>query len=309
VKQIDNSQQGAHEPDKKIGEIIDDLTVIVPTVGRPLLQKCLQAIISGSKLPAHIIVIDQGNNPEVADWIGDLNLLGLKATHLPSSERSPASARNQGIEKVQTRFAASIDDDCLPAKDWLERMEAQLRENPEFIITGILKPAGDGIPPTVSTTTARELTRRPNIRFYNPMESANMGFALSTAQRVGPFDENLYTAEENDWGYRALRADIPILHDPEIIVYHYHWRDDKQMASTYREYASGQGAFFGKHLRQGDLSMIVRISLYVFRSLRSFLKSIVQKDQFKRDNSLPRLARFFEGLVIGFRGHKTLREG
>src|SRR5690242_876708 len=91
--------------------LLDDLTVIIPTVGRPILQRCLQSIASGTVLPARIIVIDQGENPLVAEWVHSLEGMGLETFHLRSPERSPASARNRGIEQVQTRFVAAIDDD------------------------------------------------------------------------------------------------------------------------------------------------------------------------------------------------------
>ncbi|MGD8457113.1 MAG: glycosyltransferase [Anaerolineales bacterium] len=282
--------------------VVDDLTVIVPTVGRPLLEKCLQGISKGSKIPAKIIVIDQGENPEVVDWIGDLNAPGMEAIHLPSNERSPASARNAGIEQVKTSFVVAIDDDCIPEWNWLEKMESQLRKNSNSIITGLVNPAGEGIPPSITTSKIRKLTIRPNIRFHSPMTSGNMGFTLSTAKKIGPFDETLYTAEDNDWAYRALRSGIPILYDPEIIVYHYHWRDNRDMTANVLEYASGQGAFFGKHLRHGDLSMLARIAIHIFRNIRSFFRNLIDKDQFKRDVSIPRLVWFFEGIMLGFRG-------
>jgi GT2 family glycosyltransferase len=309
LDQTEDSQESTLDLDRKVRRVLNDLTIIIPSVGRPLLQRCLQAISSGNRLPCRIIVIDQGDNPEVAQWIQSIRDMGIEILHLLSEERSPASARNRGIEQVQTRFVVAIDDDCLPNWDWLEKMEMQLHQNPEVIVTGLVAPAGDGSPPTIAISDVLSIIRHPSLRYHSPLTTGNMGFALNTAQRIGRFDENLFTAEDNDWAYRALRAGIPILYDPGVIVHHYHWRDEEQMVKTHREYALGQGAFFGKHLRQGDLSMLVRIALHLFRSVRSFIRSLIEKDQFKRNIGFPRILWFFEGIKLGFRGLETQREG
>jgi GT2 family glycosyltransferase len=309
LDQIDDSQESALDLDRKVHRVLEDLTIIIPSIGRPLLQRCLQAISSGNRLPCRIIVIDQGDNPEVAHWIQSIRDMGIEIFHLLSKERSPASARNRGIEEVQTRFVVAIDDDCLPNWDWLEKMEMTLHKNPEVIVTGLVAPAGEGSPPTIAISDVQSTICRPSLRYHSPLTTGNMGFALSTAQRIGQFDEKLFTAEDNDWAYRALRAGIPILYDPEIIVHHYHWRDEEQMVKTHREYALGQGAFFGKHLRRGDLSMVVRIALHLFRNVRSIIRNFKEKDQLKRDISLPRILWFFEGIILGVRGEETHREG
>jgi hypothetical protein len=88
----------------------DSITAIVPTVGRPTLERCLQSIVTGSVWPARIIVVDQGSNPAAAAWLGRLDAVGLKTLRVQSMERSPASARNEGIQLVDTPFVAAIED-------------------------------------------------------------------------------------------------------------------------------------------------------------------------------------------------------
>lgn len=289
------------EADRPPRLVLDDFTVVIPSVGRPLLRRCLQSIARGSVWPDSIIIIDQGDNPEVADWLREPGATGLKIRHLRSAERNPASARNTGIEAANTTFVAALDDDCVAESDWLEKMAGVLRENPALIVTGRLESAGEGIPPTLVTSKNPRLYSRPSIAFSSPLASANMGFALSTARRIGPFDTALLAAEENDWAYRALCSGIPILYDPELVVYHVPWRDKKQMAATYRLYARTQGEFFGKHLRRGDGSMILRFGLSWIRGGRSLLGGFFQGDQDRISRGLAKLTRLLPGLVAGWR--------
>ncbi len=302
MEQTENIQRRVSETGAGLRRVLDDLTVIIPTVGRPILQRCLQSIANGTVLPTRIIAIDQGDNPVVGDWLHSLEEIGLETFHLRSTERSPASARNRGIEQVQTAFVAAVDDDCTVEKDWLEKMETRLRQNPTAIITGRLEPAGDGIPPTVVTSAVPCLYRRPSVRILSPLASANMGFALRTALHIGPFDENLFTAEENDWAYRALRCGVPIVYAPEVAVYHFHWRDKSQTAAVYRAYASGQGVFYGKHLRRGDGFMLLRTAFSLYIGVKSVIIGGLNYDYGRRADGYTRLTGLLSGLIAGLRG-------
>lgn len=284
------------------GRVLDNITVIIPTVGRPILRRCLEGIANGTVWPARIITIDQGNNPLVTDWVRRVEALGLETFHLVSSGRSPGSARNCGIEQVQTRFVAAIDDDCVPERDWLEKMEPRLLQNPNAIVTGRLLPAGNGIPPSIVTSISPCVYQRPSLRNLSYIASANMGFALRTARDIGPFDGAMSAAEDNDWAYRGLRAGVPIIYAPEIVVYHVHWRDKTQMAAVYRAYAWSQGAFYGKHLRRGDWSMLVRTAFSLFRGVRSVMVGTLNKDYDRRVDGCARLNLLLPGVIAGFRG-------
>lgn len=305
MEQAESSRGFVAKASGELRRVLHDLTVIIPTVGRPILRRCLQSIAEGTVLPARIIAVDQGENLEAADWLRNIEATGVEIFHLRSSERSPASARNRGIEQVQTPFVAAIDDDCVAERDWLEKMEMRLHQNPTVIVTGRVEPAGNGIPPTIVTSTVPCLYSRPSIRIHSPLASANMGFALHIAQCIGPFDGDVSPAEDNDWAYRALRAGIPILYAPDIIVYHIHWRDDAQLAAVYRAYAWSQGAFFGKHLRQGDWAMLLRTTIALERGVRSLINGVLHKDYPRRANGYARLTRLLPGLVAGLRGLRS----
>jgi GT2 family glycosyltransferase len=88
--------------------------------------------------------------------------------------------------------------------------------------------------------------------------------------RLGGLDEDqcLRTAEDGEFAYRALRAGVPIMYCPEIVVTHLDWRDDQQRADQYEGYARSQGGFYGKYLRRGDLFIALRAGLHLTRAVR-----------------------------------------
>jgi GT2 family glycosyltransferase len=129
-----------------------------------------------------------------------------------------------------------------------------------------------------------------------------MGTAMANVERIGPFDEHpaLMAAEDSDWGYRALRLGVPIRYFPEIVVYHYSWRTPGQVASRYRVYARSHGAFYGKHLPNGDPLILLQAARDLVRGplrwLRGALNGNREMAASGKADSLALLPGIFAGL-------------
>lgn len=249
--------------------VLGDLTVIIPTLGRPMLQGCLAALVAGDAWPGSVIVVDQGSDAAVDSWVSDARSVGMAVEHVRSSERGIAVATNWGIDRVRTPFFAVTHDDCRVAPDWAERMVASLRAHRSAaVVTGRVEPEGpESVPSTVTSTVPRVYTRP--LLAQDVLFPANMGAPLDVARRIGRLDERPLlrnSAEDNDWQYRALRLGVPIAYEPEVVVRHLGWRDAHQRAATYRIYARGQAAFYQKYIRRADWFMISRLAFDLLRS-------------------------------------------
>jgi GT2 family glycosyltransferase len=255
--------------------------VVIPTVGRPLLQGCLESIAAGSAWPAELIVVDQGASPAAAGWVERLRVRGINARHVPSTGTGIAAGTNQGLRLVRTRFVAVTHDDCRVSPDWLATMAERLREAGEAILTGRLEPEGEGEVPTTVTHRRRIVYTRPQLD-RDVLFPANMGLPLSVLKRVGWLDEDpllRWAAEDNDWAYRALRAKVPIVYEPSLVVDHLAWRDGPELAATYRRYARGQGCFYGKWLRRGDPFIALRATRDLLRGPWLVLRGLVTRNR------------------------------
>src|SRR5262245_45086516 len=132
--------------------IADDVTIIVPTLGGPVLQGCLESIMNGTVWPARLVVIDQGGGTAAADWVGAMRTQGMDVLLEPTNRAGISAATNRGLARVRTRYAAVTHDDCRVRFDWLERLAARLAELEDAILTGRVEPEGEGIVLTVKTT-------------------------------------------------------------------------------------------------------------------------------------------------------------
>jgi GT2 family glycosyltransferase len=281
--------------------VLDEITVVIPTIGRAILEECLYWMVAGSAWPGGLIVVDQSSSPQVAGWIKRLQALGISAAHVPSSQRGRAAGINRGLERVETRFVSITDDDCFVDTNWLQTMVTRLRDNPEAIVTGRVEPAGEEVVVTVTSQTAA-IYRRPRLKF-DAMSGGNMGTSMSVIEQVGFFDEDsrLRTAEDGEWAYRALRAGVPIMYAPEVVVQHFGWRDESKRAVQYKDYARSHGGFYGKYLRKGDWFIALRTLIHHGRALLRWLRGVVTGNQELALYGWSYLTGLLPGIIAGLR--------
>lgn len=105
------------------------LSAIIATKDRPdCLEKTLKALAKGSALPAEIIIVDASSSDiskEVikhARGFENINLRYIRAT-----QAGAACQRNQGIPLTNEPFVLFLDDDIVPDRDCLIRLQNALK--------------------------------------------------------------------------------------------------------------------------------------------------------------------------------------
>lgn len=280
-----------------------DVTVAIPTLGRPLLRDCLTSIAEADVWPALLLVVDQGRSQAVGEWLADLRDAGMDAVHLPSDETGIASATNHALEQVRTRFVAVTHDDCRVHRTWVAAIAERLPGLGDAILTGRVEPHGGGVVPTVVTATEPTVHRAPRVD-GDDLFPPNMAFPVSLLERIGPLDEHpsLRSAgEDNDWAYRALRAGVPIVYDPAVVVAHVAWQPESALPAIYRRYARGQGAFYGKHLRHGDLFIARRVARDLARAPWLLARGLVSRNTNLLAMASGELRGLLPGILAGLR--------
>lgn len=283
------------------GRVDRELTVVIPTLGRQILRRALAALAEGDVRPARVVLVHQGDDPRVAEWV-DAVPAGLPVQYVRSDRRGRAVGVNRGLAECRTRFVAITDDDCLADASWVARMGARLRREGDVLVTGRVEPAGDETPVAVVTSREFDVQRRPRLK-HDSLSGGNMGATLGVLRRVGPLDEDpcLATAEDGEYAYRALRRGVPIVYDPDIVVAHVGWRGETGRQAQYASYARSQAGFYGKYLRRGDLFIAARTALHLARSLRRWVWGVLRGDADRAANGRAYVVGLLPGLVAGWR--------
>jgi GT2 family glycosyltransferase len=180
---------------------------------------------------------------------------------------------------------------------------ARLRHFPEAIITGRVDPAGSADAAfCVVPSRLPRVYDQPQLK-AQPLIGGNMGVAMTVVLSVGPFDEDdyLHSAEDSDWGYRALRRGISIRYEPDVVVQHYNWRSLEQRALRYREYSRSQGGFYGKHMRIGDRLIWLQAGRDLVRGPVRWVRGRVRQDQDMIDRGRADTLELLPGIFAGLR--------
>jgi GT2 family glycosyltransferase len=291
--------------DVSSGGVLDDVSVVIPTLGRPILRRCLEALATGRTRPAEVIVVDQGRRAEIAALADEFSGRGLTVVYVPSDQTGRSAGLNTGIRRSRTRFIAVTDDDCVPSADWLACMTSRLRESGDCIVTGRVEGDEEGTVISVVTSSTPVIQRRPSLRF-DRLSGGNMGLSRAVLERVGPFTEDpcMRTAEDGEFAYRALRAGHALVYVPEVSVRHLGWRDAAAREEQYRSYARSQGGFYGKYLRQGDLFMVPRILIHLLRSTRRWAVGALRGDAETAANGRAYVLGLLPGIAAGVKSRK-----
>lgn len=243
-------------------------SVIVPTIGRrKQLQDCLSALAVCDPGPAEVVVVDQsraGVAKGVAEALDD-----ARFRVVDDDLRGPARARNRGTRAARFDLLLFIDDDCVARSDWIGDAARLHDLHSDALLTGQVLPGGGSpwVPSTVQGTEPLDFTGTEQCAV---LYSNNMVVPRTGLLDIGAFDERFPGGEDNDLCYRWLKAGRTLLFQPELVVEHMDWRTIGELESVQVDYARAQGMFYAKHLRSGDLRMLV----FLLSDLRERLRLV-----------------------------------
>jgi glycosyltransferase involved in cell wall biosynthesis len=207
------------------------LSVIIPVYnGKKYLRSAIQSVLQEGMPSSEIIVVDDGSTDRCMETIADLSVQKIT---LPRN-MGQAHAQNIGIGNARGQFVTFLDSDDIMAGSSLQwRCEWLMEHTEEHLVAGrmagivdrmgkymgsyqeILNPAYR-TPPSVIT----EAYLKSGGEF--PSQTWLMLFKKTLLHAIGPFDETLLCAHDNDYFYRILKkTSIPFVDRP-VAYYRIH---------------------------------------------------------------------------------------
>lgn len=285
------------------------VSVAICTRDHPaILERCLttlQALIlpAGVALALEIIVIDNAPSDEQT-WMVAARHPGVRYTVEPKPGLD--FARNRALAEVRGELLAFIDDDAAVDPGWLLGLLTAWRENPDAGgFTGLV------LPFELRTRAQILFERRGGFRrgftkirygrdrLANPLypcgagifgAGCNMAFRTDLLRRLGGFDEALDTGPPLPGGgdldifYRVIRSGEPIIYEPQMLVFHEHRRELRQLQRQYWTWGLGFMAFVAKSYRS-DPELRARHRGMIVWWFRTQLRHLARS--LRRRHSLP----------------------
>jgi GT2 family glycosyltransferase len=287
-------------------------SLVLCTRNRPeLLRDTVRSILDGDEVPAELVVLDQSDAP-----VPGLPALAggrpCEVRHVPSRTVGLGRARNEGIAAARHDLLAFIDDDMWVDPHWWGALVRALAAAGErAVVTGRVLAA----PPEVAGGIAPSIMDGEERRVYrgrlgqDVLAAGNMALPRRALEEIGPFDERLGaggrfpSSEDNDFGFRLLRAGWSIVYEPAAVLYHRAWRTKGDFPRVRWCYGLGQGAFYAKHLRN-DRSLLGRFGGDLARQARKLPARLRERELRLMASDLAYAA----GLLAGMAGWAVARD-
>lgn len=180
--------------------MLEECSVVVPTIGRPSLDVLLDALAAApGPRPAELVLVDdRPSGPPLAPERPGLPPVRV----VRAGGGGPACARNLGWRSARTPWIAFLDDDVVPDPDWYERLAADLADLPADVAGSqgrVRVPLpGDRRPTDWERGTAGLAT--------SSWITADLAYRRAALSAVGGFDERFPRAfrEDSDLALRIM---------------------------------------------------------------------------------------------------------
>jgi len=153
-----------------------------------------------------IVVVDNGSGVGLEDVVA-----GHPRARLVHEARVGSyAARNRGVQEARGEILAFTDADCRPEPGWLAAGAAALLADPACgLVAGRIDvEVGDPRRPSAAELyeSVVAFSQREYVERWQFGATANVFTRREVFERVGRFDESLYSLGDRDWGRRVFEA-------------------------------------------------------------------------------------------------------
>lgn len=251
-----------------------DWTIVVPAFrGRTTIVDCIASVKRALRgRDAEIVVVESsgdGTVDLVRSRFPDVRVIDLPERH------SAGAARNRGVEAARGRSIAFVDQDCVVAADWIDRLEAHLRDDRVGAVggsIGIRNPRNSSGKALYFLEFLHHLpSRRPATRDVNFLLGCNLACRASLFDHVRFPDQTL--AEDVLFSEAVRRHGLDLVYDPSIEVRHWN-REGWGEFLRYNDAMGRAAARYQQTLRRPLVRPFLRFPALVFLTPLATLPTI-----------------------------------
>lgn len=287
------------------------ITVAISTLDRPdAVEACLAGLLSAERVPFEIVVVDQSTTDATRAVVERASSGACEVVYVRHRGRGLAVSQNLAVEQARGEIVAVIDDDCVPAPDWLRQIERAFASPSHLdLVTGRVLPLGPPHPdlyPVSSRTSTRRMDFAGRVAPWRVGSGNNFAVRRTSFLRIGGCDERLGPGAPGKGGvdmdlfYRLLRSGGRGRYEPAAVVYHEQKPREERMARR-PLYGYGTGACFALWTRRGDVGgPVMLVRWLAWRSAR-MAKAVARGAWTNVQEEALMLGWTFAGLGFGLR--------
>lgn len=195
------------------------------------ISRCIEAVLAQSYPVDEILIIDDGSADQTVHLAKKYQ---VKVIRHPQN-RGLAAARNTGLMNARNELVASLDADCVPERDWLATLVAEMSADTVAI-------SGGRLVETVLESLADKWRRAHMTQDWGENKLMNPSFMYgnntlvrkSVMAKVGWYDESHRTnGEDMDMSRRVMAAGYACVYQPRAVVGHLRQDSLRSILDTY----------------------------------------------------------------------------
>ena len=204
----------------KLDEKLPFVSVIIPTYHDwERLKLCINGLHEQTYPREFFEVIIINNDP--ADFLPPS--LDLTDNCLLITDGTPGSyaARNAGIRVAKGTILAFTDSDCIPQPRWIEAAVTALSLGADRVAGKVELFFKSGKLTAIEKYEKALAFQQDNyVQIQGASVTANLITYKSAFQKVGLFDQSLFSGGDMEWGWRARDSGLSLIYSPEAVVLH-----------------------------------------------------------------------------------------
>jgi glycosyltransferase involved in cell wall biosynthesis len=226
------------------------ISIVIPSIGRPSLEKLLESIHSDVSLNKHeiLIVVHSKLIPELNNQYKKYKCIKF----VVQNDENISKSRNRGIATARNEIISLIDDDDLWVGDRVKNLSKLLQNSSKLIVFGSVKLINTQFSSKKIKGKRQKVDLRNYIKQFSTLPIAkekyflHVGSCAFLAQNRPPtFNENLSYLEDQIWILKSLIQGFTVLQISDVTLeYHFsrhrsnfRWNiaTEKQIYNTLKE--------------------------------------------------------------------------
>ncbi|HEY2297771.1 MAG TPA: glycosyltransferase [Jatrophihabitans sp.] len=251
--------------------------VVIATAGRPAAaERCVASLLRATVTPDEIVLVDNAPH-RTDDALRELAASDARITYLAEPVPGASRARNSGVAALRTDIVATVDDDVVVDRHWLQNLLAEFADDATTMVTGLVQPlaldteaqlrfeelGGFGKGLDRRLLRADDTSVHPLFPYAPGMVGSGNNLALrrdawtalgGMSVELGP-GTAVPSGEDLDLFLRHLLAGRAIVYTPHALVWHEHRRTEDELVRQLHDYGLGLSAVFTKLVRDDPRRM------------------------------------------------------
>ena len=183
----------------------------------------IESLMAQTRMPDEVVLVDDGSKDGTAQVIEQYAKRYPMIRLIRNSNQGPAASRNIGWRAVQADVAIFTDGDCVPDRDWIEKLMKYFISDDVAAVAGTYRTLNEEN--VLARFVGDEIAwRYRNVRGEVDAHGAyNLAIRKSVLEEMRGFDESYKAPSGEDWDLTfKISRKYKILFAPDAIVAHAH---------------------------------------------------------------------------------------